>query len=684
MICNNNKLLNIITLIHKLFDLLRLSPGEKEIFRTVIGMENIRRVLILSLFAIPTSMFYLVIIRLKAASASGIQYQWQTAISVSHMTLLISFTIISILIYFFSYKPRENNRIARICVNMAVILLLFGGAVITAADQLVITSITAFFSTTLVVGLIFLIPPVHAFLYFISSYLVFYYAISLTQSNHDVLVSNQINGITATALGLCLSFILWRGNLVRIKQTRLIEKQNRELQTAFDIVNSQKKDVEQLSQIGRDITSSLSIENIIHTIYKNVNTLMDASVFTIGLCNQKEGVLEFPAAIEKNQILSPFSVPLSDKKHLAARCFNHQEEVIMNDCGKYYGKYMGQLITSISKETPKSVLYLPLWHEDKTIGVISAQSFNKEAYSEYHVNIFRNLAAYSAIALENADAYRKLATLLDELKSTQNKLVTQSKLAALGALTAGIAHEIKNPLNFISNFSALNAELVEELKQQLAEEKQKMNSYKIANIEEIMTMITDNAAKVQEHSSRADSIVRSMLQHSRGGSRELQPADINALLEEALNLTYHGMRAQDAGFNIKIEKTFDESIGKINVVPQELSRAFLNIINNGCYEANRKKLNAGSDFSPALSVRTEKQNHMVKISIRDNGDGVPEAVKPKMFTPFFTTKQVGQGTGLGLSIAYDIIVHQHNGQISFETEEGRFTEFTILLQSDNG
>jgi signal transduction histidine kinase len=377
-------------------------------------------------------------------------------------------------------------------------------------------------------------------------------------------------------------------------------------------------------------------------------------------------------------------VPLSDEKHLAAKCFNHQEEVIINDCGMYYGKYMGQLITSISKETPKSVLYLPLWHKDKTIGVISAQSFNKEAYSDYHVNMLRNLAAYSAIALENADAYRKLASLLDELKSTQDKLVTQSKLAALGALTAGIAHEIKNPLNFINNFSGLNTELVEELKQKLAEVKDKMDSSRAADMEEIMTMITDNAAKVQEHSRRADSIVRSMLQHSRGGSGELQPADINALLEEALNLTYHGMRAQDAGFNIKIEKSFDASIGKMHVVPQELSRVFLNLINNGCYEAHRKKLNAGIGFSPVLSVRTENQNHMVRISIRDNGDGVPETVKPKLFTPFFTTKPVGQGTGLGLSIAYDIIVHQHHGQISFDSEEGQFTEFTILLPYSNG
>ncbi|HEX9971621.1 MAG TPA: ATP-binding protein [bacterium] len=666
-------------LIRKLIDFIKLSPEEKEIFQTTIGLENIRRVLILSLFALPTSVLYLIIFRLEAESSGGIELQWRTAISISHTVLLISFIIIGILVYFFSYKPGKNNIIATVCVNFSALLLLFGGAVITAADQLVLTSIAAFFSTSLVVGLIILIPPVYALLYFISSYLVFYYAISLTQINHEVLVSNQINGLTATALGLCLSFILWRGYLIRTKQTRLIEKQNSELKTAFDTVNSQKNDVEQLGQLGRDITSSLSIENIINTIYKNVNTLMDASVFTIGLHKLEDNTLEFPAAIEKNHILSPFSVPLSDENHLAAQCFNRREEVIVNDCGPYHKKYVGQLATSITRETPKSVLYLPLWHKDKTIGVISAQSYNKNAYSDYHVNMLRNLAAYSAIALVNADAYHQLNELLTDLKSTQEKLVTQSKLAALGALTAGIAHEIKNPLNFVNNFAELTTELVSELRQEINKNRDKLDPADVITIEELLDTMQQNTGKINEHGKRADSIVRSMLQHSRGKTGERQLTDINAMLEEDVNLAYHGMRALDSSFNIKIEKKLDQSIGKLEIVPQDISRVFLNIISNACYEAHRKKMSIDGSFAPLLTVISRNFSDDVEIRIRDNGNGIPENVRDKMFTPFFTTKPAGLGTGLGLSISYDIVVHGHNGQITFESEEGEFTEFIIRL-----
>ena len=319
-------------LIKKPIGFFRLSSEEKRIFQTVIGMENIRRVLILSLIAVPTSILYIIIFRMNLETTTGIEHQWRMAISASHTVLLILFSIIGILIYFFSFKPEKNTTIAQVCINVTIILLLVGGAIITAIDQLVLTSIMAFLSTSVVVGFLILIPPALALIYFLSSYAIFYIALSFTQVNQDVLLSNQINGLTATALGLCLSIILWRGYLIRTKQTRLIQKQNGELKTALNLVNSQKSDVEQLGRLGRDITSSLSIEKIIQTIYNNVNTLMDASVFTIGLHKHETGTLEFPAAIENGQLLSPFSVPLSEKNHLAARCFAHQEEVIINDC----------------------------------------------------------------------------------------------------------------------------------------------------------------------------------------------------------------------------------------------------------------------------------------------------------------------------------------------------------------
>ncbi|MBN1482126.1 hypothetical protein EH223_07710 [candidate division KSB1 bacterium] len=305
---------------------------------------------------------------------------------------------------------------------------------------------------------------------------------------------------------------------------------------------------------------------------------------------------------------------------------------------------------------------------------MSAQSFKKNAYSDYHVNMLRNLAAYSAIALVNADAYRQLNELLTELKTTQEKLVTQSKLAALGALTAGIAHEIKNPLNFVNNFAELSQELVQELEQELTNDPLDQSA-----ILEILQTLKQNAERINEHGKRADSIVRSMLQHSRGKAGDRQPTDINAMLEEDINLAYHGMRALDNSFNIKIEKDLDPSIGKLEIVPQDVSRVFLNIISNGCYEAHQKKLNADSRFSPMLTVTSRNRTKDVEIRIRDNGNGIPKKVRDKMFTPFFTTKPAGMGTGLGLSISYEIIVYAHHGELYFESEEGEYTEFIITL-----
>jgi signal transduction histidine kinase len=477
------------------------------------------------------------------------------------------------------------------------------------------------------------------------------------------------------AAGFVLGLISLRTHQLQ-ERSRALEKTVQE-RTAE--IQTQKNNVEQLSVIGRDITDNLSIKDIINTVYENVNTLMDASVFGIGLYQAEKEQLVFPATKEKGETLPEFSVPLSDQNRLAVWCFKNQRDVIINDYGRDYIKYIQELKPAVAGENPESILYLLLQHKDKTIGVITAQSFNKNAYTEYHLNMLRNLATYSAIALENADAYHQVNELLTDLKTTQEKLVTQSKLAALGALTAGIAHEIKNPLNFVNNFAELTGNLVSDLRQEINKNRDKLDLADAMNIDEMLDTIQQNTGKINEHGKRADSIVRSMLQHSRGKAGDRQLTDINAMLEEDINLAYHGMRALDSSFNIKIAKDLDQSIGKLEVVPQDVSRVFLNIISNGCYEAHRKKMSTDGSFAPQLTVISRNRSDDVEIRIRDNGNGIPKEVRDKMFTPFFTTKPAGLGTGLGLSISYEIIVHEHHGELYFESEEGEFTEFVITL-----
>jgi len=276
-------------------------------------------------------------------------------------------------------------------------------------------------------------------------------------------------------------------------------------------------------------------------------------------------------------------------------------------------------------------------------------------------------------------AYHALENALENLKATQQQLVTQQKLASLGQLTAGIAHEIKNPLNFVNNFAQLSAELTDEFAKELDANADKTIAEVRGALEELLADLRMNNVKINEHGKRADSIVKSMMQHARGSSGQREMVDINHLLDEAVNLTYHGMRANDASFNITIEKDYDETIGKLNVVPQDLSRVFLNIVNNACYAAHQKKRTHLDGFSPTLSTSTKNLGDKIEFRIRDNGNGIPKDIREKIFNPFFTTKPTGQGTGLGLSISYDIIVQQHRGEIKVETEEGKFTEFVVRL-----
>jgi two-component system NtrC family sensor kinase len=264
-----------------------------------------------------------------------------------------------------------------------------------------------------------------------------------------------------------------------------------------------------------------------------------------------------------------------------------------------------------------------------------------------------------------------LEKTLEKLKDTQSQLIHRERMASLGELTAGIAHEIQNPLNFVNNFSEVNKELLLEMKNEL--EKGNTNDAK-----SIANDIIDNQEKINHHGKRADAIVKGMLQHSRSSKGIVEPTDINALCDEYLRLAYHGMRAKDKSFNADIKTDFEEKIEKINIVPQEIGRVLLNLYNNAFYAVTDKRKTATDSYQPAISIKTKKLPASVEIKIRDNGTGIPHQKIDKIFQPFFTTKPTGQGTGLGLSLSYDL-VKGHGGAIDVKTEEGLYTEFTVNL-----
>jgi C4-dicarboxylate-specific signal transduction histidine kinase len=265
---------------------------------------------------------------------------------------------------------------------------------------------------------------------------------------------------------------------------------------------------------------------------------------------------------------------------------------------------------------------------------------------------------------------------LEELRFAQSQLVQREKMASLGELTAGIAHEIQNPLNFVNNFSEINSELLSEIKDQLAKESLSDSGKK--QIQGLTHDLGQNLEKINHHGKRADAIVKGMLQHSRGGAAQKELTDINALCEEYLRLSYHGFRARDKTFNAGFETDFDTTLSKVEVVPQDLSRVLLNIFNNAFYSVSERKKKMGSDYQPTVRVSTTKSPGGVIITIHDNGLGVPDGLKDKIFQPFFTTKPAGQGTGLGLSLSYDMI-KAAGGEIKVKSKPGDFAEFSIYL-----
>jgi len=461
------------------------------------------------------------------------------------------------------------------------------------------------------------------------------------------------------------------------ERTAELNAKNWELDKAFS-------NLKILNQIGEKITSSLHFEHIQGVVYENLNALMDATSMLIMTYNAQEKKLDCKVSMEKGEVFPPFEISMDEKNRFAVWCVDHAMPVFMNDVENEFTKYVPNRVAPKVGEVVASLIYLPLRIEERIVGVLSVQSFNKNAYSTYDLDMLSNLANYIAIAIENAVSYEKINKANNELKAAQAQLIQSEKMASLGQLTAGIAHEIKNPLNFINNFSDLTVDLAGELAQELDKFENRLLPGEGELMQELIRDIASNARKINEHGKRADSIIKGMLLHSRGKAGEKQPVDINNMLLESFNLGYHSMRAQDNSFNIKLETDLDPDLGMISVIPQDISRVFLNIISNACYATHQKRKRNMDSYSPILQISTKRRGGKVEIRFRDNGTGIPQAIMDKVFNPFFTTKPAGQGTGLGLSLSFDIVVQEHNGEMTAGSVEGEYAEFLITLPVNAG
>ncbi len=460
------------------------------------------------------------------------------------------------------------------------------------------------------------------------------------------------------------------------RRTEELQQKNEEVLKQNDELEATYRNVTLLSQIGQQITSTLSLEKIIETVYENVNDLMDASIFGIGVFNPYEKRLDFPGLIEKGVKL-PFSFNLlDDENRLGVWCFINQKEVIINDYQKEYNKYIKNAAKVIAGGESESILYLPLMTSEGPIGVVTVQSFKKHIYSQYHIDILRSLASYITIAIQNSSSYRKMTQAFEQLKATQSKLVESEKMASLGLLTAGVAHEINNPVTFISGGIESLEDNYADIEQLLRmvisfnsskdaiEQWQKIEDLKNdIEPERILNEMKGLFNSIKNGANRTAEIVKGLRNFSRLDENDMKRANLEEGLNNTLVILNNKLKNR-----ITLKKEYG-NIPEIDCYPGQLNQVFMNILNNSCDAIEEEG---------EITIITKQENEKVEIRIKDNGSGMPEEIRSHIFEPFFTTKPVGKGTGLGLSISYGII-EKHNGTIEVKSEVGKGTEFIITL-----
>jgi GAF domain-containing protein len=493
------------------------------------------------------------------------------------------------------------------------------------------------------------------------------------------LYRQEVKPFTDKQIGLVQNFA--DQAVIAIENVRLfdeVQRRTRELSQSVDELRA-------LGEVSQAVNSTLDLRSVLTTIVARAVELSRTDAGAIYVFDEQGKKFRLHATYGmSNTMIAAISdqhIGLDDGNNIATAT-TQRKPVQVADARDEAASPVNEIVL---REGYRSILIIPLLRPDHIVGALVVRRKTPGEFPQSNIELLQTFAAQSVVAIQNARLYanvetrtRELATSLENLRTTQDRLVQTQKLASLGQLTAGIAHEIKNPLNFVNNFSGVSAELIDELQDAL--KGLPIDQKARVEINELTDTLRGNLDKVVQHGKRADAIVKNMLLHSREGSGEHRVVDINALVEESLNLAYHGARAEKQGFNITMERSLDPAAGQADVFPQDVTRVLLNLISNGFYAATKRKVQTdGNGYEPTLVASTRSLGDRVEIRIRDNGTGIPPDVKEKMFNPFFTTKPAGEGTGLGLSICHDIIVKQHGGSIEVDTQPGEFTEIRIIV-----
>jgi signal transduction histidine kinase len=502
----------------------------------------------------------------------------------------------------------------------------------------------------------------------------------------DIRTGDEIASLAKTFNQMVIN--LKESNETILKQQEKVRKQNEDLEILASELQNSFDNLSLLSQIGQSITSALDFESVFTELHNRLSAMIDSSRFGVGIYNYEEGELQYKLIIEQTKRVEGYTVSIDESNRLDILCLRTGQDIHINDFENEVNLLLEEYASYIKNgkelecENPKakSCYYMPIKAEQNIVGIIVIESEHKNSYKSHHIDILRNLASYVAIAILNAQSYEEIKIAHDELKKTQGQLIQAEKMASLGQLTTGIAHEIKNPLNFINNFSEGTIEFCTDLKEDIESiVKEKITTQDLDYILETIEEMEDYLSKINNNGKRIDKIVKSMMEHARGQSSEKVMTDINSFLKEYSVLAYHGFRGQYKHFNANFFYDFDESQPKATILQQEFSRVITNIIDNACYSTMKKKSRIGDDFNAEIRISTYNENDRMIISIRDNGLGIDENTIQKVFNPFFTTKPTGEGTGLGLSLSYDVIKNSHNGEMKVNSEVDEFAEFQILL-----